>query len=86
MLSPHMSSHLTQYLAASTPHLSLHLPPCSPQLFEGQLDAWMAEFHTFLTLPDMPALVESDTEKESVVDAVRCAVCHNINLVRGCAG
>lgn len=52
-----------------------------PQLFEGQLDAWMAEFHQYLSLPDNPALAESDPEKEGVMDAVRSAVCHNINLV-----
>ncbi len=56
------------------------LPPA--QLMESQLEAWMDAFHVFLTLPDLPALAEKDKDKESVVDAVRCAVCHNINLVR----
>lgn len=48
---------------------------------EGQLDQWMAEFHTYLALPDNPVLAESDPEKESVLDAVRSAACQNINLV-----
>ncbi len=52
------------------------------QLIESQLDQWMAEFHTYLALPDNPALAEADPEKESVLDAVRSAACQNINLVR----
>ena len=39
----------------------------------------MAEFHTLLTY-DNSALVESG-DKESVVDAVKAAVCQNINLL-----
>lgn len=51
------------------------------QLMESQLDTWMDNFHKFLTMPDNPALAERDEDKESVMDAVRSAVCHNINLV-----
>ncbi|KAL6747498.1 Cse1-domain-containing protein [Haematococcus lacustris] len=58
---------------------SLNGPGLTP-LMEGQLDEWMAEFHTFLTRADDPALAEADSEKESVGDAVRSAVCQNINL------
>ena len=43
------------------------------------LDQWMAEFHYLLTYTN-PALAESDPEKESVVDAVKAAVCDNIYL------
>jgi hypothetical protein len=73
-------------LLLTTSHLcmsSLHLSR-SPvlQLMETQLDDWMAEFHTYLTMPDIPGLAESDTSKESITDAVRSAVCANINLVR----
>eukprot|EP00983_Pelagomonas_calceolata_P120787 1160739-Pelagomonas_calceolata.AAC.1 len=52
-------------------------------LIESQLDQWMAEFHTYLALPDNPALAEADPEKESALDAVRGAACQNINLVSG---
>ncbi len=41
----------------------------------------MAEFHTYLSLPDQAALDEADPEKESVYDALRSAACQNINLV-----
>ncbi|PSC72253.1 Exportin-2 [Micractinium conductrix] len=47
--------------------------------FEDTLDAWMAEFHTFLTL-DAPALAEADPEKESVVDGVKAQVCECLIL------
>ena len=43
------------------------------------LDKWMAEFHYLLTYSNT-TLAESDVEKESVVDAVKAAVCENINL------
>ena len=43
------------------------------------LDQWMAEFHYLLTYTN-PALAETDPEKESVVDAVKAAVCDNIYL------
>ena len=43
------------------------------------LDAWMAELHTLLTY-DNAALAESDPERESAVEAVKAAVCQNINL------
>lgn len=43
------------------------------------LDKWMAEFHYLLTYSNA-ALVESDPEQESVVDAVKAAVCENLYL------
>lgn len=43
------------------------------------LDKWMAEFHYLLTYTNA-ALVESDSEQESVVDAVKAAVCENLYL------
>lgn len=46
---------------------------------ESHLEQWMAEFHTLLVYENA-ALDESDPEKESVVDAVKSAVCQNINL------
>jgi exportin-2 (importin alpha re-exporter) len=49
------------------------------QEFENVLDVWMEEFHFYLTY-DNPALAEKDAEKESIVDAVKAAVCQNINL------
>ena len=50
--------------------------PCARPLqeFESSLDAWMAEFHTYMTLDCPPALAESDPEKQSVVDAVKATV------------
>ena len=48
------------------------------QEFEKTLDAWMAEFHTYWRSPI--ALPETDPEKETAVDAVKAAVCANINL------
>lgn len=41
----------------------------------------MGEFHTYLALPENPALAEREPEKEGVMDAVRSSVCQNINLV-----
>ena len=52
---------------------------CGSQEFEKTLDAWMAEFHSLLTY-DNAALAESDPERESAVEAVKAAVCQNINL------
>ena len=49
------------------------------QEYEAVLDKWMAEFHYLLTYSN-PALAESDLEKESVVDAVKAAVCENLYL------
>ena len=49
------------------------------QEYEAVLDQWMAEFHYLLTYTNV-ALAESDSEKESVVDAVKAAVCDNIYL------
>lgn len=64
-------------LACLLPHAHLRpalacLPP-TPQAFEESLDAWMAEWHTYLTL-DAPGLADSDPEKESVVDGVKAQV------------
>ena len=49
------------------------------QEVENTLKGWFAEFHTYLNY-DNPALAEKDPEKESPVDAVKAAVCQNINL------
>ena len=44
------------------------------------LDAWMEEFHFYLTYEN-PALAESAAaDTESPVDAVKAGVCANINL------
>lgn len=58
---------------------SLNSPGLTP-LVESQLDAWMAEFHAFLALSDAPALSEADATKEAPLDALKAAVCANINL------
>lgn len=50
-----------------------------PQEFEATLDEWMTEFHTYLTF-DSQLLKEKDVEKESILDALKSAVCQNINL------
>mmetsp|Transcript_33790 Transcript_33790/g.100617 ORF Transcript_33790/g.100617 Transcript_33790/m.100617 type:complete len:935 (-) Transcript_33790:308-3112(-) len=63
---------------ASRIFFSLNAPGLTP-LMEGQLDRWMAEFHTLLAYEN-PALDELDTEKESIADGVKSAVCLNINL------
>lgn len=47
--------------------------------FEDTLDAWMAEFHTYLTF-EAPGLAETDADKESVVDGVKAAVCEALIL------
>ena len=52
---------------------------CCLQEVENTLKGWFAEFHTYLNY-DNPALAEKDPEKESPVDAVKAAVCQNINL------
>lgn len=46
---------------------------------EDTLKGWFAEFHTYLVY-DNPALAEKDTDKETAIDAVKAAVCQNINL------
>ncbi|KAA6426654.1 MAG: cellular apoptosis susceptibility chromosome segregation 1 [Trebouxia sp. A1-2] len=46
---------------------------------EDTLAGWFAEFHTFMVY-DNPALADSDPDKESSVDAMKAAVCQNINL------
>lgn len=57
---------------------SLNAPGLTP-LIESQLDSWMAEFHLLL-VHENAALDEQDPDKESIVDAVKSAVCQNINL------
>lgn len=54
-------------------HVPLGPAHCVLQTFEETLDAWMAEFHTFLCL-DVPALVEADPDKQSVLDGVKAQV------------
>ena len=58
---------------------SLNSPGLTP-LIESQLDAWMAEFHALLTFADAPALAEADASKEAPLDALKAAVCANVNL------
>lgn len=54
--------------------------PGLTELIESQLDAWMNEFHTYLSYEN-PALDEKDPEKESVLDGVKSAITQNINLL-----
>ena len=49
------------------------------QDFERTLKDWMTLFNFYLTY-DNPALASSDVDKETSVDAVKAAVCQNINL------
>ena len=51
----------------------------SMQEMEDTLKGWFAEFHTYLVY-DNPALMDKDPDKETAVDAVKAAVCQNINL------
>ncbi|KAI3438113.1 hypothetical protein D9Q98_000554 [Chlorella vulgaris] len=53
--------------------------PGLTEAFEDSLDAWMAEWHTYLTL-DAPGLAEADPEKESVVEGVKAQVCECLHL------
>lgn len=46
---------------------------------EDTLKGWFAEFHTYLAY-DNPALADKDPDKETGIDAVKAAVCQNINL------
>lgn len=57
---------------------SLNSPGLTQEM-EDTLTGWFAEFHTFLVY-DNPALADNDPDKESSVDAVKAAVCQNINL------
>lgn len=57
---------------------SLNHPGLTP-LFESQFDTWMTDFHAKLQYVN-PAIDESDPEKESVLDAVKAAVCQNVEL------
>ena len=57
------------------------------QAFEETLDAWMAEWHTYLTFDAPASLAEADPEKESVVDGVKAQVCGlGLLWVRGARG
>ena len=49
------------------------------QDMEATLKGWFAEYHTYLTY-DNPALADKDPDKQSPLDAVKAAVCQNINL------
>jgi len=51
-----------------------------PAEFEDTQAEWMGEFHKYLQYPDAPSLLDADPEKESVVDAVKAAVCENLQL------
>lgn len=53
--------------------------PGLTQDMEDTLKGWFAEFHTYLTY-DNPALADKDPDKQSPLDAVKAAVCQNINL------
>lgn len=76
--------HTVRGRRPSRPPSVLRLPPplLPLQAFEDTLDAWMAEFHTFLTL-DAPALAEADPEKESVVDGVKAQVGRALRCAAG---
>lgn len=57
---------------------SLNSPGLTQEM-EDTLKGWFAEFHTYLVY-DNPALADKDPERETAVDAVKAAVCQNINL------
>lgn len=44
------------------------------------MEAWMAEFHTFLTFESSLLQPTTDPAQESILDSVRVAVCASINL------
>ena len=52
------------------------------QAFEKTLPQWMEQFHTLLTYSNT-ALAEPAPDTESALDAVKAAVCQNINLLIG---
>ena len=54
-------------------HRHLTQPVSYLQAFEETLDAWMAEWHTYLSL-EAPGLDESDPDRQSVLDAVKATV------------
>jgi len=76
--TPTVSLLLSSIRYANRIFFSLNAPGLTP-LIESQLDTWMGEFHTYLQYEN-PALEERDAEKESVIDAVKSAVCQNVNL------
>ena len=51
------------------------------QDFENTLDAWMEEFHKLLTYQNASLVAAKGSDKASPVDAVKAAVCQNINLL-----
>ncbi|GAB4819020.1 hypothetical protein N2152v2_006066 [Parachlorella kessleri] len=53
--------------------------PGLTEAFEETLDAWMAEWHTYLSL-EAPALDESDPDRQSVLDSVKATVCECLIL------
>lgn len=59
--------------------LSLNSPGLT-QDFEDTLDDWMDNFHKYLVIETPPALVESDPDKEGVVEAVKGAICEALGL------
>lgn len=62
------------------PNLQHHSRPVPDvQDFERTLDDWMNLLNFYLTY-DNPALASDDPDKETSVDAVKAAVCQNINL------
>lgn len=61
---------------------SLNAPGLTP-LLESQLDDWMDAFHTLATFKQEQleaADAAADSEREGTLDAVKAAVCANINL------
>ncbi|XP_073388000.1 exportin-2 [Physcomitrium patens] len=50
-----------------------------PEFFEEHIAEWMGEFHKYLVYTN-PLLAERDSEKTSVVDELKAAICENINL------
>jgi len=59
--------------------LSLNSPGLT-QDFEDTLDDWMDNLHKYLMIETPPALVESDPDKEGVVEAVKGAICEALGL------
>ncbi|KAK3036057.1 hypothetical protein RJ639_029810 [Escallonia herrerae] len=50
-----------------------------PEFFENNIDKWMSEFRTYLTVR-YPVLEDGGGDGLAVVDELRAAVCENINL------
>eukprot|EP00879_Flechtneria_rotunda_P019331 GHRR01020303.1.p1 GENE.GHRR01020303.1~~GHRR01020303.1.p1 ORF type:complete len:890 (+),score=314.69 GHRR01020303.1:664-3333(+) len=78
--------HLKALLSAVRPlcriFYSLNSPGLTP-LMDSQLEEWMTAFHFFLTFTHSGlagADAAGDPEREGVLDAVKAAICANINL------